>query len=97
MPWLAEEIGAVVLALHIQPGARKTEIVGIYGNALKIRLAAPPVDGKANLALIDFLAGQLGIKKGAITLISGESCRAKRLRVSGLEAALVRNQLKPAS
>lgn len=97
MPWLAKEVGAVVLTLHIQPGARKTEIVGVHGGALKVRLAAPPVDGKANLALIDFLAEQLGIRKSAITLISGETSRAKRLRVSELDATAVRAQLKPAS
>jgi uncharacterized protein len=95
--WLTEEVSAVVLSLHIQPGARKTEIVGEHGGALKIRLAAPPVDGKANLALIDFLAHQLDTKKSTITLISGEASRIKRLRVSGLDAATVRAQLKPAS
>ena len=83
--------------LHIQPGAKKTEIVGMYGAALKIRLAAPPVDGKANQALINFLANHLGVSKRSVTLIGGETSRAKRLRIAGIDAETVRSQLRPAS
>ena len=66
----------VVLHLHVQPGARKTQVAGLHGDALKIRLAAPPVDGKANACLIAFLAAQLGIAKSAIRLLSGDTSRA---------------------
>ena len=97
MPWLTDDVGAVVLMLHIQPGAKKTEIVGMYGAALKIRLAAPPVDGKANQALINFLANHLGVSKRSVTLIGGETSRAKRLRIAGIDAETVRSQLRPAS
>lgn len=69
------------LTLHIQPGAKKTEIAGLHGDALKIRLAAPPVDGKANAALIDFVAKTLGLPKAAVTLKSGQTSRRKVLEV----------------
>ena len=59
--------GRITLTLHIQPGAKKTEFGGLHGDALKIRLAAPPVDGKANEALIKFVADTLGLPKSAVT------------------------------
>lgn len=75
--------GTALLALHIQPGAKRTEIAGLHGEALKIRLAAPPVDGKANAALIAFLADRLDLPKAAVTLESGASSRQKRVRIAG--------------
>lgn len=96
MTWLRSEAEAVVLSLHIQPGARKTEVVGLHGTALKIRLAAPPVDGKANLALIEFLAEKLGVAKQRINLFAGASSRAKRVRIDGITAASVVERLLPA-
>ena len=95
MPWLSSDGDGVVLTLHIQPGAKKTEVVGRHGDALKIRLAAPPVDGKANAALIAFLSAQVGAGKTAITLLSGESSRAKRVRIAGVSEGLVRATLLP--
>lgn len=95
MTWLRSEGNgaAVVLSLHIQPGAKKTEVVGLHGDALKVRLAAPPVDGKANQALIDFLSEKLGVAKASVDLVSGASSRAKRIRIAGLAAAAVRQIL----
>lgn len=84
MSWLVADGRGVTLRLHIQPGAKKTEVVGMHGEALKIRLAAPPVDGKANACLIAFLADRLGVARSAISLVSGDSSRAKRVHVSGL-------------
>lgn len=81
LPWLRESGGRLLLTVHVQPGAKTTEVVGLYGDALKIRLAAPPVDGKANAALVDFLAGRLGLPKSAIELKSGQSSRRKQLLV----------------
>jgi uncharacterized protein (TIGR00251 family) len=95
MPWLNDEGDALILTLHIQPAAKKTEVVGPHGDALKIRLAAPPVDGKANAALLKFIAAQLGVSKNSVTLISGDTARAKRLRVAGVDATAARNQLTP--
>jgi len=82
MTWLTRDGDDVILLLHVQPGAKKTEVAGQYGEALKIRLAAPPVEGKANTALLKFLAKELGVPKSAVTLISGETSRHKRVRIT---------------
>ena len=90
MTWLNRAAdGSVILTLHIQPGAKKTEITGLHGEALKIRLAAPPVDGKANAALIAFLAKACGVSKSSVELVSGDTSRAKRVRVTAADAATV--------
>ena len=81
MDWLREGDGRLTLTLHIQPGAKKTEVAGLYGDALKIRLAAPPVDGKANAALIEFVAARLGLARSAVSLKSGQTSRRKVLAV----------------
>lgn len=81
--------GAVILNLHIQPGAKKTEVVGLHGASLKIRLAAPPVDGKANEALLAFVAAKVGVGRTAVELVSGQTSRAKRVRVGGVTAQMV--------
>ena len=75
------------LALHIQPGAKKTSFDGQHGEQLKIRLAAPPVDGKANEALIRFLADALDLRRSAITLVSGQTSRHKRVEIEALTPA----------
>jgi uncharacterized protein len=95
VPWLRQSGEDVVLTLHIQPGAKKTEVAGQHGEALKIRLAAPPVDGKANDCLIAYLAERLGIAKSRLELVSGASSRAKRVRVVGVGAPMVANKLIP--
>lgn len=74
------------LTLHIQPGAKKTECAGRHGDALKIRLAAPPVDGKANEALLRYLADALDLPRAAVTLKSGQSSRRKLVEISGCSA-----------
>lgn len=75
--------GRITLTLHIQPGAKKTAVVGRHGDALKIRLAAPPVDGKANAALLEFIADTLGLPKAAVNLKSGHASRRKVVEVDG--------------
>ncbi len=72
---------ALILVLHVQPGARHTEISGIHGEALKIRLAAPPVEGKANEALIAFLAEAFGVPQRRVRLLRGETSRAKQVEI----------------
>ena len=94
MTWLTADDQGVTLRLHIQPGAKKTEVVGPHGDALKIRLAAPPVDGKANAALLEFLARKVGAGRTALTLISGQTSRTKRVRVDGVVADELRALLQ---
>lgn len=86
--------GGIELSLHIQPRAGRTEVVGPHGDALKIRLAAPPVDGEANVELIRFLAKTLGVSKSAVSIESGETGRKKRVRVRGVDVATVAEILK---
>lgn len=81
------------LELHIVPRAGRTEISGWYGAALKIRLHAPPVDGKANRALLEFLGQALNIPASSLTLVSGATGRRKRVRVEGLSEAEVYRRL----
>jgi hypothetical protein len=87
--------GAATVAVHAQPGARRTEVVGLHGESLKIRLAAPPVDGKANAALRAFVAERLGVPAMRVELVAGASSREKRLRVSGVDAATLLERLTP--
>ena len=83
----------VYISLHIQPGAKREAVAGLFGTSLKIALNAPPVDGKANAALLRFLAGKLGIPKRQIELCSGASSRDKRVFVSGLTIEQVKSLL----
>ncbi|MBP9712742.1 MAG: YggU family protein [Sterolibacterium sp.] len=93
MNWLRVGREGVTLNLHIQPGAKKTAVAGLHGDALKIRLAAPPVDGKANEALLSFLAAQLDVAKQRVELISGASSRSKRVYIDQLDADSVAARL----
>lgn len=79
----------VRFGVHVQPRASKTEIVGVHGTALKVRLHAPPVDGAANEELITFLAGALGISRRAVRIVSGQSSRGKTVEVEGVSTASV--------
>jgi uncharacterized protein (TIGR00251 family) len=83
------------LAVRIHPGARKSAVTGIHDHALKISLTTPPVDGRANEALIAFLAESLRIPKARITIVVGAMNRSKTLRITGKSAADVRAALDP--
>ncbi len=90
--WLQRDAaGDVVLTLHIQPGAKKTALAGQHGAALKIRLAAPPAEGKANDCLIEFLADLLEVPRAQVELLSGVTSRQKRVRVHGASAQAIAN------
>ena len=78
--------GGVQLLLHVQPGARATALAGQHGDAIKVRLAAPPVDGRANEALLAFVAGVAGVAPRAVRLVRGASSRQKVIEVDGLTA-----------
>ncbi len=81
--WLTEAgDGGLILSLHVQPGAKRTGFAGFYGKAVKLRLSAPPVDGKANAALCAFLAEICGAPKSDVQLLSGETSRTKRVRIA---------------
>ncbi len=79
--WRRDDGVALVLTLHVQPGARRTEVAGVHGDALRIRLAAPPVDGKANAELVRFLADAFGVPRQQVTLVRGETSRRKVVRI----------------
>jgi hypothetical protein len=76
--------GHVVLSVHVQPGAKRTGVVGAHGEAVKVRVTAPPEDGKANQAVAELLATTFGVRKGDVELLSGASSRQKRFRITGL-------------
>jgi len=86
--------GGVRIAIQVQPRASRTELAGLHGEALKVRLAAPPVDGAANDALIRFLAETLGVPRAAVTITSGQGGRRKSVAVTGLSVAEVARLLK---
>lgn len=86
MSWFQQRPDGCLLILHVQPGARRTEVAGLHGDALKIRLAAPPVDGKANAALCQYVARRLDVAAGAVELVAGASSRHKRLLVRGVQS-----------
>lgn len=82
-----EEGGGALLEILVQPRASRTEIVGLHRDALKIRLAAPPVEGAANEAVQRFLAKKLGVPRRAVTIVRGKTGRRKALRIEGLDSA----------
>ena len=78
--------GGWLLAVHAQPGAKRSQVLGPHGDALKIRLAAPPVEGRANDELIAFLAEVLGVPKRCVRVVKGGSSRRKTVLVADLQA-----------
>jgi uncharacterized protein (TIGR00251 family) len=77
----------IILTLHIQPRASKNEVCGVQDHALKIRLTSPPVDGAANKLCREFLARMFKVPKSAVEIISGETSRHKRVRISDSDIA----------
>ncbi len=86
MFWFTESSEGITLAVKVVPRAKRDEIVGVEGDALKVRLTAPPVEGKANEALVKFLAKKLDVRRGDIEILHGETGRHKLVRVRGLSA-----------
>ena len=81
------------VVLHVQPRAKRTEVAGRHGDAIKVRLASPPVDGAANEELVRFLAEQLGIARSAVRIAAGAASRRKTVEIDGLAEADVRARL----
>lgn len=84
-----DDTGTAVLRLHVQPGAGKTAVVGRHGDAIKVRVAAPPEGGRANDAVVALVAQSFDVKLAAVTLLSGQTSRAKRVQIDGISLAEV--------
>lgn len=84
------------LVVHVVPRAKATEVVGRYGDAIRVRLAAPPVDGAANAELVRFLAERLDVPRSAVSIVRGAAARRKTVSVAGVTTdAAVRVLLEP--
>jgi len=91
--WVEQRGADVRIRVRIQPRASRTEVAGEHDGALRIRVAAPPVEGEANDALIRFLAKRLRVAPSRITVVSGAASRAKQVEVEGVDAADVARRL----
>jgi hypothetical protein len=89
-----ESPGGTTFAVKVRPRAKKNAITGDAGDALKLALTAPPVDGKANEACIEFFAKLLNLPRSSVTIAAGQTSRNKVIRVAGLSAEEVRQRLK---
>lgn len=91
MNWYQVNSAGLTLHIHAQPGAKRTEVVGLHGDCLKVRLASPPVDGSANACLVEFLARCLRVKRSQVSITRGLSSRRKAVfvAVAGLEPAVL--------
>ncbi|MBR4190676.1 MAG: DUF167 domain-containing protein [Kiritimatiellae bacterium] len=85
--------GGVAFAVRVVPRAQKNAIQGELGDALKVRLCAPPVDGAANAALMEFLADKAGVPRSRVRIVSGTTGRNKRVEIAGLAAAEAEKRL----
>jgi uncharacterized protein (TIGR00251 family) len=85
--WYRRAEEALVLELHVQPGATRTEVAGLHDGRLKVRLAARASDGRANAALLEFIAARLGAAKRDVSIEAGATSRRKRVRVVGAVCA----------
>ncbi len=83
----------VLLIVRVLPRASRNQVVGVEQGAIKIKLTAPPVEGAANAALIEFVAEWLDVRKSAVSIVSGERARHKRMQVAGLSVEAVRRKL----
>lgn len=81
--WYRCDGAVVTLTLHVQPGAKRSEVAGLHGEALKIRLAAPPIEGRANKALLKFVAELFEVPQRQVELRQGEQSRHKVIAISG--------------
>jgi hypothetical protein len=90
---LSESAKGITFAVKVHPRARKNAITGVVGDALKLALTAPPVDGKANQAVIEYFADLFEIPRSSVTIASGETSRNKVVRVAGLAKAAVAARL----
>jgi hypothetical protein len=83
MNWYRRNADVITLTLHVQPGAKRSEINGLYGDALKVRLAAPPIEGRANEALLKYVAQLFGVSLRQVELKQGMQSRRKIVAITG--------------
>jgi uncharacterized protein (TIGR00251 family) len=88
-----EIAGGATIAVKVHPRARKNAITGVVGDALKLALTAPPVDGKANQAVIEFFADVFAIPRSSVTIASGETSRNKVVRIAGVSKSVAEQRL----
>lgn len=93
MTWLIETPKGILLRIHAQPKASRSEVSGVHGDRLKIRIAAPPVDGEANEELIRFLKKKLGIPSSQLSLVRGQSSKMKDVLCAGMTSAQIEERL----
>ena len=93
MPWMDNKGDHIVLNIRVVPRASKDEIVGLYGDALKVRILAPPVEGKANAYLVKFISKHWKIPRRNIEILSGETGRNKRLKIINPPDGLIQELL----
>ena len=93
MVTIQDSPAGITFAVKVRPRAKKNAITGEVGDALKVALTAPPVDGKANAACIEFFAKLLNVPRSSVTIASGQNTRNKVIRVAGLTAQQVRDRL----
>jgi len=84
-PWLTRTPTGWTIAVHVQPGAKRTAVAGVHGERLKIRISAPPVEGRANAAIVAFIAEQLGVPRAQVSVARGERSRDKLIAVAAPE------------
>ena len=89
--------GRVLLRVHVQPRASRNSFGGVYGDAIKLAITAPPVDGKANAAVIRFLASFLGVKKADLEIRHGLQSRKKSVLINGLSAEEIQTRIETVS
>jgi uncharacterized protein (TIGR00251 family) len=83
----------VRIAIRVQPRSSRNEVAGLHGDALKVRVTAPAVEGAANDALVDLLAATFGVSRRAVTIVSGATSRSKIVSIDGIDEERVRHQM----
>ncbi len=86
MVFIKEKGNGIIFSIHVVPGSAKSEIVGVQDEALKLKIAAPPVEGRANAECIRFLSETLGMRKNQVTITSGHRSRKKIIAIEGLNS-----------
>ena len=89
MSWFTENKDGIVLSVRVIPRASRSAIVGEYGDALKIKLASPPVDGAANEELVKLLAKTLAVAKSSVEIIAGHTSKTKTVRIDGVSSGQI--------